>query len=350
MIDEIMKLMHEINDPLIERGRFIAPILVQNQFAMVVKDLCTELAFESDDQEARQLLTEIDHLVSIHWFSPLMRSWQCHRASEIPFVQNFSHMIERATFHYFRQDYLSSIMVLVPVIEGIILRHSSTPISDFKKWSALKGFLDALVTEYRQPEMVTRFENYRNFLTTFLDKRFFCGGKTASQSFHDSVLNRNFILHMLGDEPFYNQHDCQTLFQLIDLYMEVIVCQKQGTDFHCWIKPELGDVLPRERHYWSIILNNYLGIGDHQAEESLLKTHTLYKEIPASTNYIEIQGAGPPELTALTKALMQAPEFLVRAILSMPKLDEHKQQVLTTACEAVVLVKGISEKDLVISK
>ena len=115
-IDDIVKSLHEINDPLIARGRFVAPILVQNQFAIQVKELCVELSTESDDLKIKQILGKIDYLVSLHWFSPLVRAWQCHRASELPFIKNFSHMLERATLHYFRQDYLSAMMILVPVI------------------------------------------------------------------------------------------------------------------------------------------------------------------------------------------------------------------------------------------
>ena len=73
MLDQIMETMHEINEPLIARGRFLAPILVQNQFAMQVEDLCAALSREQDDQTVRQLLKKIDHLVSIHCPSFIVR-------------------------------------------------------------------------------------------------------------------------------------------------------------------------------------------------------------------------------------------------------------------------------------
>jgi hypothetical protein len=203
-----------------------------------------------------------------------------------------------ATDHYYRRDYLSALKIMVPLIEGVILQLMGAPITQHVTNTHLINFLKAQSQEpnanppYSQdPRLQGRFSFFRDLLCDFLDKRFYerVAVAQAQNQFDFSMLNRHYILHQLGQSQFDSLHDCQTMFQLFDLLMETISCQKGYSSSYCFI-PETAEVLDRESHYWSVILNDYFKADNRAQITNLLALHSSFTQPSEDTIWVALHG------------------------------------------------------------
>lgn len=150
--------------------------------------------------------------------------------------KEFSHFVEAATLCYYRGNYASSYLTLVPVIEGVILR-----------WSGYQGMGG-------KPE----FEEIRRFFGN-AHVRQPCPGNPL---FHDvfcracdkiindhlykpsqhgaayAEFNRHQASHMLRDATFATKENCIRLFLLLDTMAEIYLYETCCDDPRWYLKDE----------------------------------------------------------------------------------------------------------------
>jgi hypothetical protein len=175
-------------------------------------------------------------------FSPHLRAYQVVRASRLPFLEEFSHHLEVAHFHYFKSDYLSAVLTLLPAIEGTLREHASETVL-----AVLSAKPDAAERIYGRddanvPELIgaiklrplpspephdhdyQRCRLNRDLLFDVLMKWIYRPMRDAerARNFEITHLNRNGAQHLFNHECFYTQADAERLFLIMDLYIEAV--------------------------------------------------------------------------------------------------------------------------------
>src|SRR5579875_320686 len=179
-------------------------------------------------------------------FQPHFRAYQIVRASELPFLNDFSHHLEAAHTHYYRGDYFSAVLTFVPAIEGIMRSHaaetiqgimtakashenglrkggepivydaSDASISDLLGAIAARSIPDATSNEHDHSRTLLT----RDFLFDMLNHWIFCPIEEAERrgNFAITLLNRNGIQHAFRPDCYYTQADVGRLFLVMDIY------------------------------------------------------------------------------------------------------------------------------------
>lgn len=340
---DVISRIDALNKGLEPYGRVLMPFWMSGQAVANIEDLVKALATLPKDADGQPLLQQIDQFIARESFYPLGRAFLIHRAIELPFLQDFSHYIDQANLHYYRKDYLSAIVLLTPLIEGVLLRQMQAPLEKRISNQMLKDYLKTLKPNpFNNPDygkdlrLSKRLDLIKELLYQFMDKRFLLSAADAKEkgNFASSMLNRNYITHQLDSEQFNFFHDCQTLFHVIDLLLEMLSCQTGISSSYCFL-PELPSMAIRESHYWAAILGSYFGVSDRSHDETLLRSHPKY--MPAQdTNWLALYSTEPGnrEVVMLYHGLKKAPGYLLSSIYAnFPNLEETKRQKLTQALE-----------------
>lgn len=137
-------------------------------------------------------------------------------------ISKFSHIIEQSYISLFREEYISTVMILTPVIEGILLSLYGFNFKNKKpkeqqllnKWAELQ--YDYSNTKIPHPYIIDEY------IRAFLDiseQIIFSKHQLANDY---SYFNRNYIAHVMGDGNFYTRNNAYKLIHLIDLMAHVL--------------------------------------------------------------------------------------------------------------------------------
>lgn len=345
----LLTRIDSLNALIVPYGRVLLPLWVSNKYVTHIEQLASALTCATTDQQRADTLKLIDTFISREVFDPKSRAFQCHRATEVPSIQDYSTHLELATSHYYRRDYLSALKVMVPLIEGITLRLMQAPITQRVSNNDLISYLRQMEpnplndpdysADARLPE---RFGFFRDLLCDFLSNRFYENVATAQSSgqFDFSMLNRHFILHQLDNKPFDSLHDCQTMFQLFDLLLETLSCQTGRSSSNCFV-PDDSSIRQRESFYWSAILSDYFKSEDGVQIVDLLAMHGSYTQPQEDTNWLALNGhpMEDKEAVMLSHGLRKVSQRTIANILSnLPQVEPRKQDLLKSAMEITVFV------------
>jgi hypothetical protein len=184
----------------------------------------------------------LHEIVILHVYNPNVRAFEVHRAQSLPHLREFSHLLERSVFHYMKGDFLSTILVGLPAVEGMLRSYcgwqsNQPPLSK----AAIKERLQAA-----QPKTDPAGHSlYSRRLIEFHDKWLWSG--TSQADFGLSFLNRHYVLHGLGQGRYYRAFDCNRLLLFFDLFAE-IVAHEQGYD-DCFIPTGVAAIDQRREYY-----------------------------------------------------------------------------------------------------
>ncbi len=304
---QVLTRIEDLNRNLNSVCRVLLPMWITEPSVRYIENLAAQLPNVQGSHQ-QDLLREIDMFIAREGFYPQLRAFQCYRATEVPFVQTYSHHLERATLHYFRRDYMSAILVLAPVIEGIILDHMQSPMTTIVRPNQIFSHLQGLQPNHfndpayaNDPRLPARFSSFRLMLVNFLQTRFFPSASAAQAqgNFAFSMLNRNYILHQLGSQSFDNLHDCQSMFQLFDLLLETFACQTGKSTGYCFVlqTPEINN---RESLYWAAVLQDYFGAGVQLDDHKILSYHPNYVPKPEDTNWLAMHASPGHDTETMT--------------------------------------------------
>ena len=258
----------EVNATLLKYGWVINPHHVMNknfeELLLLTRDL--ETSTESDRKAPFKRINRLIVRCTCH---PRTRAFQLRRSTQLPHLQDFAHYLERALLHYYKRDYFSSVLVMLPAIEGTIRSHIG--------WSGARlSYKQATAALLKRPTpmhgpghaiLSSRFPVYRDLLVNVLDEWLYKPTNVAD--FELSYLNRHYALHGLGQGSFYSAADCHRLFALIDLYVEVLSCET-GLAYSNFL-PDVGTdefVDARTMYYLPLLLAG-TPVGDAPANECI---------------------------------------------------------------------------------
>jgi hypothetical protein len=267
---------HEIeyqqaSNVLLEYGGLVAPMLLGGEWA-ALRAFCQQVSQTppSDDRERAQVESQINGLVENGAFHPNFRAYLIYRALAQPPMQRCSHLLERATFHYYKQDFLSCVLVLLPAVEGVLRSYVGWSRGQpDPNWPDVRERLRAGTTE-SYPELRSA---YAEAIASFHERWLWT--TTAKADFRLSYLNRHYALHGLGTETFYRAIDCHRLFLYFDTFAEMLTLEGHGPKE---IFPPLEEpVLSRRRdYYFRLLVSPPSGAEALKAEASFLAEHPFF--------------------------------------------------------------------------
>lgn len=230
-------------------------------------------------------------------FHPRFRAYQVVRASTLPFLKDFSQHFESAHFHYFKRDYLSAVLTLIPAIEGTLRSHARETVEAVVSRRAARDQVDLTSDDALIPELIAAIRNRelpaegahphdhsravlnRDLLFDVLTKWLFCSLKDAEAAgnFAITYLNRNGVVHLFKPECFYTQADVGRLFLIMDIYIEA-VRHELMVPTSCFL-PDPGNdqrVDAREAYYMALLLGELPVRIASDIERAFLMEHENY--------------------------------------------------------------------------
>jgi hypothetical protein len=257
-----------VTETLSEYGWFVAPFITGREF-MEIEKVCRKI--EHSLIPSADINTSINKVISPVIFHPNFRAFSVYKAITTNHLNKFSHLIDRATFHYYKKDFLSAISCLVPIVEGILLSHYGWhESSNVKKPSTIELINSFCSVPIRTLKPAAR-EVYSNALEKCLKNWFFAN--TKEFDFSNSFLNRHYIAHSLGNENFYSVLECNRMFTILDLLSQIIVLD----EFRNFIFiPENEPFLDSRRDYYFNLISRRLTLKRMMEKESELLKHNKY--------------------------------------------------------------------------
>lgn len=152
----------------------------------------------ASDAEREGLEREIDLILVVHASSPAYRAQLVYRALLQPPLQVCSHMIELATFHYYKGDYLSCVMLLIPAAEAMLRKYVGVQGDVARPIKAANERLRKAPAEFEGYS--DRRSAYAESVAQFNDRWLWKDTRAPDADFRLSHLNRHHALHGLGPQ------------------------------------------------------------------------------------------------------------------------------------------------------
>lgn len=169
--------------------------------------------------------------------SPRIRALQKKgRLERFSIFKEFSKIIDAATISYYRENFISSYLTLVPVIEGILLRWLGyCGIGKKPEFDYLKSFFRLSHVRQPCPGNALFHEVYIKACDKLLTEHLYKPSDTGSAY---SNFNRHLAVHLLSDSQFATKDNCIRLFCLIDVMTEIFYYETHCVDHRFYLKGE----------------------------------------------------------------------------------------------------------------
>jgi hypothetical protein len=268
----------EISETLRQYGFMVGPYILGGEFR-ALRDFCRSVRAKAPQSDADRTSTErsLDELLTSCVFNPNYRSFYVVRSISLPHLCEFSHLIERGVLHYYREDYLSCVLCLVPAVEGVLRSYTGLPDPSYGE----------LVQKLRQGTATTypgRYLLYVDAVAIFLDRWLY--KRTDRADFRLSHLNRHYVLHALGSENFYRVTDCHRLLLFFDVFADLLTLEGHGPKYA--MIPSGNPEMDRRRERYSKLIDPSAACEDRKVDESLLREHSRYVVEQRSVRLIEV--------------------------------------------------------------
>jgi hypothetical protein len=173
--------------------------------------------------------SELMALVERLTMQPMFRARQkLGRFEEFPYFKPVAKLIDAATLSYFRQNYISCYLTLVPVIEGILLRWLGYGGgADKPEFEKLKKFFRNGYQRQPMPWNIQFHEIFSKGCGDLLEQHFF---RDSLRGTAHARFNRHLAAHLLEDGTFATKQNCLRLFMLLDAMTEIYFYESRGDD------------------------------------------------------------------------------------------------------------------------
>lgn len=267
---EFERKIREVNETLIEYGWVISPFMIGKDFDKIYKLVLKIKSNETPTKDEKEVyLKEINSVLTDIVFHPLFRAFFVYRAQELKHIKLFSHHLERAILHYYKNDYLSTVLCLLPAIEGCLLSYFGW---EYKK--GRKPNINQLIVEIekcRIPTYNPAYKIYSIILSKFLRTWIYSDTSTTDTTF--SYLNRHYIMHGMGTGNYYSLSDAHRLIVFFDLLIEFLSIEEKR--MYAFI-PENKQVTERSQYYFRFIEKNIKRDEILTTESKLLSDNSNY--------------------------------------------------------------------------
>lgn len=222
-IKEIIALNHKLAD-----------------YALTVPTLASMHDFRNLEQLSIGMPSNEHKVISIIeecTMSPRIRALQKKgRLETFKIFKEFSRLIDAATLSYYRQNYFSAYLTLVPVIEGILLRWLGFQGNGKKpEFEDLRKFFRNSHARQPCPGNPLFHEVYIKACDKVITEHLF---KPSEIGDAYSNFNRHLAAHLLRDSPFATKENCIRLFLLIDVMTEIYYYETFCKDHRFSLKKE----------------------------------------------------------------------------------------------------------------
>jgi len=273
-VDPFEVVYEDINNFLLDYGWMVGPSILGGEFDRL-KRYCdkTRKSPPTDATSRLHVERELNAMMLNITFHPNYRAAYVYRAKRTIHLVDFSHFIERAVLHYYKGDYLSCALCLLPAAEGVLRSHyaASPSASQDTSFKRLSEFLSA--SPGQNPNNQRR-DMYGRILSRFLSRWLY--SKTQSADFAFSYLNRHYVLHGLGVESFYRAADCHRLFLFFDIYTDLLG-EESGQHDGPFL-PHGPDIDIRVKLYRQLLSSKEMALSQvHEQESLLMQEHPNFK-------------------------------------------------------------------------
>lgn len=138
-----------------------------------------------------------------------------------PAFQSFTPLVEAAIISYYQENYISSFLTLVPIVEGLILRWNGfdgtgpEPKPDFE---AVRKFVGNSYLRQPNPGNVLFHDVYVRASQAILTNHLYLNSGTGSAY---ANFSRHLAAHLLSNGTFATQPNCIRVFILLDALLTV---------------------------------------------------------------------------------------------------------------------------------
>lgn len=308
---EFVRLFKVVNSRLLDWGWMFGGLMSAHE-VIAIEDLFRKLDRADITQDREYTLNEINELMLGHVFALSVRAYTVFRAREARSTAHVSHHVDRATFHYYKRDFFSCVLTLLPAIEGILLaRLGWTPTSGLPKPTFSKLIKCLEQAQIHQPGMATRFEMHRDVLVAYLRRWIF--QNHADMETDVCYLNRHYALHCMGSGGYYSAADCHRLFTFLDVYLDLLGYETT-VGLRAFIPDKDPFVSSRIKHYSALILGTTDVLRTAQQEEIFMREHSAYNPEP-----------NPPEWQAIAIKQKRKMDELLAEIRQKMDVERHSK-------------------------
>lgn len=160
-----------------------------------------------------------------HVFVPYKKKGRFERFSAFKI---FVHLIEAATICFYRENYFSSFLTLLPVVEGIILRWSGySGNGDKPEFEEIRKFFSKSHTRQPCPGNPLFYDVFAKACDKIINEHLY---KPSQRGVAHANFNRHLATHLLNDSQFATKENCIRLFLLIDIMTELFLYETYCSD------------------------------------------------------------------------------------------------------------------------
>jgi hypothetical protein len=205
-IDELL----DLNEKLVAYALCVPTVATASDVSMA-----SQLVDKMPDSEQ-----ELLDLIEAMTLEPRMRALQnVGRIRQFAPLKEFAQYVEAATLCYYRANYASSYLTLVPVIEGTILRWSGyVGIGEKPGFEEIRRFFRKAHTRQPRPGNALFHDVFCKAADRIINDHLY---KPTQAGHAHSEFNRHQASHLLRDSDFATRDNCIRLFLLLDLMAEL---------------------------------------------------------------------------------------------------------------------------------
>lgn len=150
------------------------------------------------------------------------------RIEKFDHFKTFSKLIDAAILSYYRTNFISCYLTLLPVIEGVIIRWMGyTETSTKPDFEDVRKFFKSSAQRQPCPYNVLFHNVYAKACDKILNNHFY---KPTTNGNSWANFNRHVASHLLNDNQFGTKENCIRLFILLDAMTEIFVYESRIGD------------------------------------------------------------------------------------------------------------------------
>jgi hypothetical protein len=181
------------------------------------------------------------------------------------YFKTFSKLIDAAVLCYYRMNFISCYLTLVPVIEGIIIRWMGYSESDAKpEFEDIRKFFRHSHVRQPSPGNILFHQVYVKACDKILNEHFY---RPTTNGNSYANFNRHIASHLLNDSQFATRQNCMRLFLLLDTMTEIYYYESHEPDPRFSLSKE--EVTPDFELFKGVWMSNLY----QTAEQILLKDY-----------------------------------------------------------------------------
>ncbi|WP_121811323.1 hypothetical protein [Mucilaginibacter kameinonensis] len=181
------------------------------------------------------------------------------------YFKTFTKLIDAAVLCYYRMNFISCYLTLVPIIEGILIRWMGYAENDTKpEFEDIRKFFKNSHVRQPSPGNILFHQVYIKACDKILNEHFY---RPTDSGNSYANFNRHVASHLLNDTQFATRQNCMRLFLLLDTMTEIYYYESHEPDPRFSLSKEV--VTPDFELFKGVWMSNLYQTAEHV----LLKDH-----------------------------------------------------------------------------